>query len=243
MQILTLKLDMPLHPGDISGFRAAIVELVGREHEVFHNHDNSQQKDHFHRGYPRIQYKVRGGKATIVAMAEGADLIKQYLLPKLPEQLTFAKKQHSIKGYEVHNQSYEWRVQSDPVQYGIVHWLALNVANYEAWKKAQDEGIQRHILNRAITGHLRSFARAIAFPYEEIITGEVLEVHRTKKMSWHGQAFVGFNAIISTNLILPRHIGLGRLTAFGFGETQPLHIYQKLLKAGKRHRPKKNIIG
>ncbi len=238
MQIQTLTLDMPLHPRDISGFRAAIVELVGREQEAFHNHDNTQGKPHYHWNYPLIQYKVQAGKATIVSMGEGQSLINQYLLANIPDTLHFAGKTHEIHGFKVQKQHYNWSLHASLQPYGILHWLGLNAENYKAWKTATREDVKQVILDKALTGHLRAFARALELPFESQIEGEVLKIHRTKAMNWHGQTFIGFNALIGSNLSLPQGMGLGRCTAFGFGEIQLLEVYQHNIGRKKRRRPR-----
>lgn len=238
MQIQTLTLDMPLHPRDISGFRAAIVELVGREQEAFHNHDNTEGKPHYHWDYPLIQYKVQAGKATITAMGQGRELINQHLLPNIPDVLHFAGETHEIQGFQIQKQNYNWSLHASPQPYGIMHWLGLNADNYKAWKSATREDVKQVILDKALTGHLRAFAKAADLSFVAQIEGEVIKIHRTKAMNWHGQTFIGFNAIIGSNLSLPHSIGLGRCTAFGFGEVQPLEVYQRNINRKKRRRPR-----
>lgn len=218
MKIYNLQLDMPLHPRNLSGFRAAIVELLGREYEMLHNHDNSEKKAHYHWSYPLLQYKVIRGKAAIVAIGEQAKQLCIMLMQQMPDQLFFAKQVHPIKAYFFKHQNYEWSLQAIPESYYIKHWLALNKTNYTNWKKSPDHNEQNHILSNALTGHIRAFARSIQLDFEAQIEGKVLQVNNYKAMQWHGQTFVGFNALIQSNLSLPLGIGLGRCVAFGFGE-------------------------
>jgi len=241
MQILTLQFDLPLHPGDLSGFRAAIAELVGLEHEYFHNHKNNIDPSQHHWSYPLIQYQVRRGKAQIMAMGKGRDAIYQYLLPKLPTTLAFANQTHRLGKFRIFEQEYNWAISARPFTYGLIHWLALNSNNYANWQKTDSEKTRQVILNKAITGHLRAFAERIGLPSTDIIHGSVLRVDRIKKMTWHKQSFVGFNALIQSNLALPPGPSLGRCVAFGFGELVSEKQYQLLAFHRKKRNPKINL--
>lgn len=237
MQILTLQFDFPLHPGNLSGFRAAIAELVGLEQEAFHNHKNTSEQPQYHWNYPLIQYQVRRGQATITAMGKGRDLIYQHLIPKLPVALAFAGKTHRLGNFKIYEHEYNWTVAAQPFTYGLVHWLALNSNNYTNWQKTDSETTRQVILNKALTGHLRAFAEAVDVPGTDMIHGTVLRVDRIKKMTWHGQAFVGFDALIQSNLSLPQGPGLGRCVAFGFGELVREQQYNRLaFHRQKKHR-------
>ncbi len=235
MKILKLSLDMPLHPGDISGFRAAIVELVGREHELFHNHLQEEGGDasSLHWGYPLIQYRVHRRRAAIIALGRGVEAVKKQLLPVLPEVLFFAERQHRIGGYALRMEDYHWSLHEEPGVYGILQWFALNAKNYKQWKALSEKGARHDLLSRCLTGHLRSFAEAVGVPAKNEVQGKVLEVHRIKRMKWHGNDFVGFDVLFSSNLSLPANAGLGRSVAFGFGEVLPGQTYKRIL-AGRR---------
>lgn len=242
MKIFEISLDMPLHPGDISGFRAAIVELVGREHDLFHNHDASGDARHTHWRYPLIQYQVRRGRATLLALSEGVEQVKQKLLPALPEVMSFAGRQHPVNGYCVRMRDYSWSLHDRGLAYGLVRWLGLNAENYSTWKKMKDPERQKMLLGRALTGHLRAFAEVAQVPFKDELTAKVLEVHGLKRVKWHGTDFIGFNLSFESNLALPLHVGLGRCVAFGFGEILSASAYENFCaiqqRQAKRGRPR-----
>ena len=79
-------------------FRAAIIEQVGLEHDLFHNHDGIK---HFHWDYPLIQYSVRKGCATIIGLQQGAKAVQQLLLPKLSGELTFGGHSYPLHDYNL----------------------------------------------------------------------------------------------------------------------------------------------
>ncbi len=222
MEILTLILDIPLHPGDISAFRASVIELAGREHLLFHNHEGEEA--HYRWAYPLIQYGVRKGHAAITGLGEGAKLMRTELLPRLPQKWTFAGRQYKLSGCYLDLRTYHWSLYAEPKRYGLYQWLALSRENYALWKNRKDG---QAVLSQALTGHLRSLAEATGFPHVEEVKGEVLEVHRIKRVKWRDTHLIAFDALISSNMGLPMHLGLGRSVAFGFGELLPLPVYKK----------------
>ncbi len=235
MEILSLILDLPLHPGNIPAFRAAVVELVGREQLLFHNHESGEgDTSHYRRDYPLIQYRVHRGDASITGLGEGAAAIRQQLLPRLPAQWSFAERRYRVSNYYINTREYNWSLHAEPKTYGLYQWLALSHENYDLWKSAEDGESRRAVLCRALTGHLRLFAKAVNFPRLEDVNGEVLQVHRVKRISWHDTNLIAFDALINSNLGLPAHIGLGRIPAFGFGELLPANVYETWIRKRKK---------
>lgn len=221
MQILTLSLNLPLHPGNLRAFRSAIVECVGVEQELFHNHDlSSPNEAYFHWDYPLIQYSVRRGQATITGLGAGAEAVLQQLLPKLPAKLTFLGETHPIPDYQLSRQEHDWTLLPQPRNYGLFGWIALNKNNYRQWKQTANETGRQAVLSRALTGHLRALGKAVGVEHLQDIHGQVLEVFNRKRAFFHNTHFIRFHAAIQSNLDLPQGIGLGRAAAFGFGEIQ-----------------------
>lgn len=230
MRILTLSLDLPLHPGDIPAFRSCIAGLAGREHEIFHNHDaGTGENDRYHWGYPRVQYVVRRGRATLIGLDAGAEAIRRILLPQLPYSLHFAGRAHKLGGYQMQEKIHEVVPLERPRQYGLFGWIALNRSNYTAWKIASEEAERLQILSRALTGHLRAFAQTVGGLDLQQISGEVLSVGNQKRIAWHSVPLIRFHVHFQTNLKLPTGIGIGRSAAFGFGEALPLAAYKKIV--------------
>jgi len=235
MRILTLTLNIPLHPGEIPAFRGCIAELVGRKQELFHNHDNATNgQQHYHWGYPLVQYAVRRGKATIIGIGPGADALQQVLLPKLPGQLEIAGRTHWLTDVQMKGHGHQWLLLEEPQQYGLYGWLALNHDNYRDWKATTLPEARRMVLERALTVHLRVIAKAAEVAELEQVLGNIIQVDNQKRVQCLGTQFVRFHALISSTLTLPYGIGIGRAAAFGFGEILPVPIYQRIMKHQSR---------
>lgn len=225
MHLSTLTLDLRLHPGDLPGFRACIVDLVGREQTLFHNHDNSDPEvsNRYHWDYPLVQYAVRRGLAAVMGIGRGALALEQQLLPKIllgaPEALTFAGRSHPLNGYKIERSRYEAELLAEPQTYELAGWLALNKENYTAWKAAPGEGMRHALLDSALTGHLRAMADALDLhELKPFISAQIQAVNNQKRVLWHGVPLVRFDVRFASRLLLPNGINIGRCAAFGFGE-------------------------
>lgn len=231
MRILTLSLNIPLHAGDIPAFRGSIAELVGKENEIFHNHDNADESsDHHHWGYPLVQYTVRRGRATLIGLGDGADALQQVLVPKLLGELQFAGRTYHLNGWHMKEFRPDWRILDEPQQYGLYGWLALNQDNFKDWKANTLPEARKAILERALTGHLRVLAKAAMIEDLDQVIGQVERIDNQKRASFHGTQLVRFHVLISSTLALPFGINIGRAAAFGFGELMPVHVYQRTLQ-------------
>lgn len=231
MRILTLTLNLPLHSGDIPGFRAAIAELVGLEHELFHGHNNDPEVLYQHnRAYPLIQYAARRGRATLIGLGEGADALRQILLPRLPGELHFAGQTRPINGMNMQERSVELQVLEQPQTFGLYGWLALNAENYAEWKAKATDTERIPLLNRALSGHLRALAERFEVPDYKSIQGTILRIDNQKKVRWHGTELVRFHVLAQANLSIPYGAGLGRAAAFGFGELMSETYYERSLQ-------------
>lgn len=231
MQLATLTFPFPLHPGDIPAFRAAIVEVIGLGHHLFHNHDNSVPgQQAYHNDYPLIRFGVYRGRARITAMHSGADALLRYLLPLLPDTLCIAGRPCDATQYELDNRRFDIQLLPQAQPLGLKQWVALNNANYADWKRLEHSPQARiQLLNRCLTGQLRKAAARLAPELDcNTIFGEVLRLDKVKRIQWHNTQLIAFDAVVEANLALPFGIGLGRSTAFGFGEVCDAYAYQLL---------------
>ncbi len=75
IRILTVIFDSAIRPYEIPALRGAVVEKVGKENTIFHNHLNNQ--NYLYR-YPLIQYKQISGKPSLVCIEYGVDEIHKF---------------------------------------------------------------------------------------------------------------------------------------------------------------------
>ena len=230
MRILTLTLNMPLHPGDIIGFRSAVSELAGRAHTLFHQHvPSAEEAGGLSWDYPLIQYGVRRGRAVVLGIDAGAAAIRQHLLPVLADELSFAGRTQRMTGYSIREVQEEPALLDAAQPFALSGWLALNAANYARWKTASDQpALRSELLDRVLTGHLRAFAEGIGLAGYKDIVAHVDSVDRQKKITWHGTSLIRFDIQAQANFVPPAGIGLGRAAAFGFGQVHTHAEYLQL---------------
>ncbi|MBQ1723026.1 MAG: hypothetical protein II034_04455, partial [Muribaculaceae bacterium] len=71
VRTLTVTYDIDIENWEVPLFRGAVINAMGTSaNMLFHNHIGD---DEFRYRYPLVQYKRLGGKAAIVAVAQGAD--------------------------------------------------------------------------------------------------------------------------------------------------------------------------
>lgn len=236
MQITTLSFDFSLHPGDIRAFRAAIVEVVGLGHHLFHGHDNSEQGvTKYSNAYPHVRFAVRKGKAQIIGMGKGADAIRRYLIPLLPSSLVIAGRPCSLDNWKLDNRQWEPELLFEYRTFGLRNWMALNTENYEEWKNHEgNDSARRFILDRCLTGHLRALAEHTNNDIDRNnIVARTLYIDRVKKIQWKNNDFVTFDVVAEANFVAPYGLGLGRSHSFGFGEVCSEQTYEHLIGKSK----------
>jgi Cas6b N-terminal domain len=226
MQLITLSFGTTLHPGNLTAFRAAMSDCAGRQHELLHHHDNSTEANHLHWQYPLVQYRMQQGRVAINGINAGADLIRQHLLPTLPEQVVCAGQTLDLRRYMVQRTQVPLAITDHEQTFGVFGWIALNQENYRLWQaQATNPVAQLQVLSQALTGHLRAQAEGLQLPWAKLIQAEVLEVHDTKKVQWHGNDLVRFDVIAQSAYAPPNGLSVGRMSAYGYGEIMPVPTY------------------
>ena len=97
IRILKVSFELPIYRSEIPQFRGAIIEKVGREHILFHNHINHDPKQFRYR-YPLIQYKCYGkeGHAGLLCLNKGVEDIHQ-LFGQESWDIRFRDETHSLQ--------------------------------------------------------------------------------------------------------------------------------------------------
>lgn len=211
-----------IHPWEVAWFRGEILEFVrnkGLQHREFH----PEEEDGHIKRYPLIQYRILDGKAGIIGIAAGANLVEGFKEAYKGSLINFQGKE-----YEAPLSESKWsgRVES-PVgtdsrlhRYAISNWVPFNDKNWIKYQKVSDDIVEGSLLvKQVITGNLLAFLKACGIkpPKEEIVvkihgfadSGGTVSIHKTELPK--------FSIEFSTNVSLPSDIGLGRLSAFACG--------------------------
>lgn len=214
IRTLTIQTDAEISYKEIPFFRGAVLNSLGdKANLLFHNHVD---EDKFRYSYPLIQYKRLGGKAAIVCIEEGADLVGQFL--------TEASNTLQIGDREI-----EWstrRMQparlliqtwEELFNYHISRWLALNPKNYHQYQITEGLVEKIALLENILKGNLLSMLKGLGILLEKELIVKITQLSEPYILYNKGIGMTAFNADFSCNLTIPNNIGIGKNASIGYG--------------------------
>lgn len=213
IRYLKIRFENDLHPCEIPGFRAAVIEQTRREAPLFHNHAGD---DGFIYQYPLIQYKVTRRKASVVCINEGTDEIHTLLKHRrLHFRIGAREEDYRIEDVNLHY--FNVQTWQRPFPYRIHNWLALNQKNFHEYLDLGSDAEKLAFLERILTGNILAFAKGIDWQVEDQITVRIPELPAAKSLKFKGLPMMGFTMNFHANVSLPHFIGLGKGSSLGFG--------------------------
>jgi len=206
----------------LPAFRGAIVEKVGKQHDLFHNHCRMSNSSYgvLYR-YPLIQYKCLHGKAAIICLEQGTKDI-HHLLGQGYWDITMMQQPYTLEIDNLKMSPFELKKEDRWMHYRLYHWIALNAENYEKYQ-ALDSMIERiQLLERVLTAHILSFAAGVGWNIEEKFEVKIVDVAGYDWVTWKDVELMAFKLEFKTNLALPYNIGLGKAVSHGYGLLHPM---------------------
>jgi hypothetical protein len=213
LRLLHVVFDTTIEAHEIAAFRGAIVEKVGRENIIFHNHLSNTE---FVNNYPLIQYKRVGRKPSVFCLEQGVDEMYRFFVNK-EWNMMMAGRELNMKVSSLNLKDYTLRLTPDIMKFRISNWLALNSENYAEFDKlsALSEKIEK--LETILTGNILSFAKGINWTIDQQILLKLSLLSAPKVLKYKGVGLTGFDAEFSVNMFLPNYLGLGKGVSHGFG--------------------------
>ncbi len=228
IRILTIVFEPEIRGGEVKKFRGAIIDKVGRDCVLFHNHLDDGG---FNQHYPLIQYKRIRRHATIVCIEEGVDEI--YRLFNQPDwKIRIGDEEKELKIKQLKINKYTMNVWDKHFNYRIFNWLALNSKNYEEFNKAESLADRIRLLERILTAHILFFARGVDWtvPEDKIVEVNIKEIVSKKVVRFKDNLLTAFDIDFSTNVFLPENISLGKAASHGFGMVRRLRVPKQTAK-------------
>ncbi|MCC6727404.1 MAG: hypothetical protein IT258_23070 [Saprospiraceae bacterium] len=212
LHLIKVQLDIPLRRFQISRLRGMVAEHAGFEHDLLHNHRDGKA-DKYHYRYPLVQYKVQNGKALVVGINKGAEILRSIFQPM---QMTLANDLPVASWKETFlpvGMSEELR------PYSIWQWLPLNQENYQRWLENDNQFWRHEELERILTAHLLAFAEGIQFtvPRPRGLFVQIDEITAQRAAKFHDNDVLSFDVKFQANMLLPADVGIGRGSSHGFG--------------------------
>lgn len=229
LKLLRVHFDVEIAPYEVPGFRGAIIEKVGIENDLFHNHINTKNEKSgkidgidkskdpkFAYRYPRIQYKRIGKQPVILCVGEGVDEIHKFFEQKNWD-IYIGKDLLEMRIAKLDLNQFEMKISERLSSYSIRNWVALNQQAYNQYQKL--DGIVEKIafLEKKLIGNILAFAKGIDWHIEEKIELKITDLPQMQLISYKKQKLQTFNLDFKTNVFIPQYIGLGAKTSVGMG--------------------------
>lgn len=214
IKYLRIAFEGSLRPHEIPALRAAVIEKVGRRHDVFHNH--GQSSDTFQYRYPLIQYKSIKGQPAILCLDDGADQIHRFFTKK-DWTLHVSDRELSMKVASMDMKQYTLQAWDRSFSFNIRNWIALNQQNYEAYQELEGLSDKLHFLEKKLTGNILSFAKGMDWHVDKPIKVAITHLEEPRWVKLKGKKVLGFTLDFSTNVFIPNFVGLGKSVSLGYG--------------------------
>ena len=212
IRLLQVTFDTEIKGYEIPAFRSAVIEKVGRQHILFHNHLDKK----FLYKYPVIQYKQIGKNPAIICVDYGVDEIHKYF-ENNNWDIEISGRLLEMKVKKLVNYEFVMNVWDKHFDNNIKNWIALNQENIGKYHELKSLPERILFLEKILTANILSFAKGIEWTIEKQIEVKIKEILSINNVTLKQKKMLGFDIDFSTNVFLPNFIGLGKSVSFGFG--------------------------
>ncbi|GEO24140.1 CRISPR-associated endonuclease Cas6 [Cyclobacterium qasimii] len=218
IKVIKIIFDTILKTHEIPAFRGAIINVVGREHVIFHNHLGDKQ---YHYAYPLVQYKTQGRNAGIVCIGDGVDEIHHFFT-KNEGMIRLGNQQRSLQVEHVKLNKFQVEVSETSTHYQIKDWLALNDKNYQRFEQLELLQEKLVFLEKILIGNILSFAKGVGWTVDQPIQANITGLPESSWVRHKGIKLKAMDLTFRSNVSLPEDIGLGKGASTGFGTLQKI---------------------
>lgn len=218
IRVLQVVFDCEIKGYEIPAFRGAIIEKVGRDNVLFHNHLNGNG---FLYKYPLIQYKIINRHPSMVCIDYGVDEIHKFFENK-DWSIKISDRWLNMKVEKLNMNQFTMNVWDKSFRYNIKNWIALNQANYEKYQNMEGLAEKTDFLESLLKANILSFAKGIEWTIDKPVELKITDIKDTRPVKLKGQKVLGFNIDFKTNVFLPNNIGLGKSVSLGYGNIREL---------------------
>ena len=221
VRTLTVTFDTEIEFKEIPLFRGAVLKSLGDKASLlYHNHISDHS---FRYSYPLVQYKCIHGKAAIVCVEEGVDLIGQ-ILSELYGTINIGKRKTEYKVDAVHSSKVPIQIENELSVFQLRHWLPLNSQNYQQYQNTEDLVEKIKILERVLTGNILSFLKGIDIHLEGQLIVHITDIINQRVVIYKNIKLMAFDIKFKANINLPSYIGIGKNASVGCGALSKIKI-------------------
>lgn len=215
VKIITTLFDIPLSNDENEYLRGAVIhKLSNTGNPLIHNHLDRQGTLRY--DYPLVQYKNLNGRAAIVCLGEGTQIIEDLISGC---DLSFMIGTRSVQMHiqELLPTFFTPQISEKGFCYRITRWQALNSENYQTYKELVALTDKILFLEKIMTGHILALYRGIGFCVNCRIDCSLTKLSDPYTDRYKGITTTLFDIELITNLSLPPNCGLGKGASIGFG--------------------------
>ena len=210
--VLQVQFKNQLTWQEIPFFRGAIISKVPKDLTLFHNHID----DGFRYRYPLIQYKRIGGKAAIVCLGEGTDVIGNFFA-NADFDLQIGSRSEHFEVEKVDAQRVLIQPWEQTFAYTCRKWLPLNQENYEQYIQLEGVADRAAFLETILVGNILSMCTGLSLHIENHIDCKITSISEMSMYKYKSVRMAGFDIEFKTNISIPDYLGLGKAGSLGFG--------------------------
>lgn len=222
LKVLTVIFSGHINKEELPAFRGALIEKVGTEHFLFHNHLG----DGFRYGYPLIQYKRIEEKPGLICLDIGVDEVHHFF-----SQSDWSLHLHNGKVLKMgidHLNLDQHPLSLSPTlnHYQISDWIALNQDNFPEYQRLRTDSDRTAFLEKKLIGNILSYARGVGWEVEGRIKVQLQGKLQTSPVHIKKTQLIGFQTDFTCNICLPPYLGLGGKVSLGNGMVSPIQDRQ-----------------
>jgi len=202
---------------ELPAFRGAVAQKVGREHEWFHNHDNSGEGgSSYHYRYPLVQYRRFDGRPGILLVGEGVQQAMHFFA-QADWGVSFTRDHKRLEVSEMKRHKGEIGLAGRRQRYRLRDYLAFNQKNYERYQRAKGLKERAALTEKALVGHVLSLATGVGYHFPRRFELQLTDILGQRTVRLSGNKMLAFELEFETDAVLPPLLGMGRGVSRGYG--------------------------
>lgn len=217
IKIMSVIFDTPLdHPREISAFRGAVIQKVGIEHSLYHNHDNTNSELDYHYRYPLVQYKMNRKKPSLIFIDQGIEEA-QHFFTQPNWNLNFAGRKYRTNIEKLVVKEYQLGLTQDWHTYTVRRWMALNQKNFSKYLELETMVDQITFLEKLLAAHIISLCKKLGYWFDDYMHVSILKLLNERTIPFGDVKVKVFDVRFKTNMLIPSWLGIGKSPSLGFG--------------------------
>ena len=205
---------MEIRQKEVPLFRGAVLKSMGDQADLlYHNHVGN---DKLRYSYPLIQYKRIGGKAAIVCIEDGVDLIGQFLT-RTEGSMTIGTREVTFSTSRIQPARLLIQTWENAFDYHVTRWLPLNAKNYQFYQATETVIERVMLLENILKANLLSMLKGLGIHLEQELLVKIAQLSDPYVLDNKGIGMTAFNVDFCSNLSIPNNVGIGKNASIGYG--------------------------